>query len=239
MFYPFGNLTITDTTFGTNTTNYTIQLTVADKIKNKNNESDPRTNFQTIPFYGVDDMVDIHANTLGILNDLTAFTQRGVVGFDIDGDIDCVPFADRFNNGLAGWVATFNLTTHNNKDRCLFFLVNPSGSGYVIEECLSGDRYKAVLNESGSIGQVFSSKYTLNSNGSTDSYDNLKCYTIIEQIDDTDDWDYVNLKVLALPYENYVSCSICELWITPKVWSTTPQTWNYGVETANRTWSTN
>ena len=226
-FYPYGNLTITDTTFGT------------DKIKNKNNESDPRTNFQTIPFYGVDDMVDIHANTLGILNDLTAFTQRGVVGFDIDGDIDCVPFADRFNNGLAGWVATFNLTTHNDKNRCLFFLINPSGSGYVIEECLSGDRYKAVLNESGSIGQVFSSKYTLNSNGATDSYDNLNCYTIIEQIDETDDWDYVNLKVLALPYQNYVSCSICELWISPKVWSTTPQTWNYGVETANRTWSTN
>lgn len=238
-FYPFGNLTITDTTFGTNVTNYTIQLTVADKIKNKDNESDPRTNRDVSPFFGSDDMVDIHANTLGILNDLTAYTQRGVVGFDIEGDIDCVPFADRFNNGLAGWVATFNLTTHNDKNRCLFFLVNPSGSGYVIEECLSGDKYKAVLNESGSIGQVFSSKYTLNSNGATDSYDNLKCYTIIEQIDDTDDWDYVNLKVLALPYQNYVSCSICELWISPKVWSTTPQTWNYGVETANRTWSTN
>jgi hypothetical protein len=120
-FYPFGNLLITDTTFGTSTTNYTIQLTVADKIKNKNNLSDGRTNEQSIPFYGVDDMVDIHANTLGILNDLTAFTQRGVVGFDIDGDIECKPFAEQFNNGLAGWVATFNLTTHNNKDRCLFF----------------------------------------------------------------------------------------------------------------------
>ena len=238
-FYPYGNLMITDTTFGTNVTNYTVQLTVADKIKNKNNLSDGRTNFQTIPFYGVDDMVDIHANTLGILNDLTSFTQRGVVGFDIDGDIDCKPFADQFNNGLAGWVATFSLTTHNDKNRCLFFLVNPSGSGYVIEECISGDRYKAVLNESGSIGQVFSSKYTLNSNDGTTSYDNLKCYTIIEQINDVDDWDYVNMKVLALPYENYGSCSVCELWITPKIWSTTPQTWNYGTNVATRTWIQN
>jgi hypothetical protein len=238
-FYPLGNLMITDTTFGTNTTNYKVQLTVADKIKNLNNESDPRTNYQNIPFYGVDDMVDIHNNTLGILNDLTSFTQRGVVGFDIDGEIDCVPFADQFNNGLAGWVATFSLTTHNDKNRCLFFLVNPSGSGYVIEECLSGDRYKAVLNESGSIGQVFSSKYTLNSNGGTTSYDNLKCYTIIEQISDVDDWDYVNMKVLALPYENYGSCSVCELWITPKIWSTTPQTWNYGTNVVTRTWAQN
>ena len=238
-FYPYGNLMITDTSFGTNVTNYTVQLTIADKIKNRNNLSDARTNFQTIPFYGVDDMVDIHANTLGILNDLTSFTQRGVVGFDIDGDIDCKPFADQFNNGLAGWVATFSLTTHNDKNRCLFFLVNPSGSGYVIEECISGDRYKAVLNESGSIGQVFSSKYTLNSNDGTTSYDNLKCYTIIEQINDVDDWDYVNMKVLALPYENYGSCSVCELWITPKIWSTTPQTWNYGTDVVTRTWIQN
>ena len=238
-FYPLGNLMITDTTFGTNVTNYTVQLTVADKIKNKNNESEPRTNQQQIPFYGVDDMVDIHANTLGILNDLTSFTQRGVVGFDIDGEIDCKPFADQFNNGLAGWVATFSLTTHNDKNRCLFFLVNPSGSGYVIEECLSGDRYKAVLNESGSIGQVFSSKYTLDSNGGTTSYDNLACYTIIEQINGVDDWDYVNLKVLALPFANYVSCSVCELWISPKIWNTTPQTWNYGTNVVTRTWAQN
>jgi len=238
-FYPYGNLMITDTSFGTNVTNYTVQLTIADKIKNRNNLSDARTNFQTIPFYGVDDMVDIHANTLGILNDLTSFTQRGVVGFDIDGDIDCKPFADQFNNGLAGWVATFSLTTHNDKNRCLFFLVNPSGSGYVIEECISGDRYKAVLNESGSIGQVFSSKYTLDSNGGTTSYDNLACYTIIEQISGVDDWDYVNLKVLALPFANYVSCSVCELWITPKIWSTTPQTWNSGSNVVTRTWAQN
>ena len=238
-FYPLGNLMITDTTFGTNVTNYKVQLTVADKIKNLNNESDPRTNYQNIPFYGVDDMVDIHNNTLGILNDLTSFTQRGVVGFDIDGEIDCVPFADQFNNGLAGWVATFSLTTHNDKNRCLFFLVNPSGSGYVIEECLSGDRYKAVLNESGSIGQVFSSKYTLNSNGGTTSYDNLKCYTIVEQISDVDDWDYVNMKVLALPFANYGTCEVCELWITPKIWSTTPQNWSSGVNVVTRTWAQN
>jgi hypothetical protein len=45
-----------------------------------------------------------------------------VQGFDIDDNITCLPFADRFNNGLAGWSATFNVITHNNKDRCLFEL---------------------------------------------------------------------------------------------------------------------
>jgi len=238
--YPVGNVLITNSEFGTNVTTYTVQLTVADKIKNKNNESSGSLNQQSIDYFkGVDDTIDIHNNTLGILNDLTSYTQRGVAGFEIDGEIGCVPFSDRFNNGLAGWVATFSLTTHNDKNRCLFFLVNPSGSGFVIEECETGDRYKAVLNESGSIGQVFSSKYTLNSNDGTTSYDNLKCYTIIEQINNTDDWDFVNLKVLALPFENYVSCSVCELWISPKIWNTTPQTWNSGSVVVTRTWSQN
>jgi hypothetical protein len=40
--YPLGNILITDTSFGTSVTTYQIQLTVADKIKNKNNESDDR-----------------------------------------------------------------------------------------------------------------------------------------------------------------------------------------------------
>ena len=133
--YPLGNVLITDSRFETSTTTFTVQLTIADKQKNLNNESSGSTNAQTIPFYGVDDMVDIHANTLSILNDLTAYTQRGVQGFEVNGDIICTPFSDRFNNGLAGWVANFELTTHNDKNRCLFFLVNPSGSGYLIEEC--------------------------------------------------------------------------------------------------------
>jgi hypothetical protein len=120
--YPLGNILITESNFGSNITNYTIQLTVADKIKNKNNESDDRTNAQTVPFYGVDDTIDIHANTLAIINDLTSYLQKSVQGFDINDNIICEPFADRFNNGLGGWVANFTLTTHNDRPRCLFNL---------------------------------------------------------------------------------------------------------------------
>ena len=96
-------------------------------LKNKDNESNPITNEQIIPFYGVDDTVDILANTLAIINDLTSFTQYSVASFDIDGDIVCEPFMDRFNNGLAGHAATFTLVTHNDRPRCLFNLL-PSGS---------------------------------------------------------------------------------------------------------------
>jgi hypothetical protein len=120
--YPLGNIVVIGATFGPSTTTYEVQLLVADKIKNKNNESEGERNLQTIPFYGVDDTVDIHANTLGILNDLLSFTQYSVEAFEIEGDITLEPFADRFNNGLAGWAATFSLVTHNDRPRCIYDL---------------------------------------------------------------------------------------------------------------------
>lgn len=126
-YYPIGNVLITETTFTTNTTEYSVQLLVADKIKLKNNDSSGSANYQVVPFFGVDDTVDIHANTLAIINDLTSYTQRSQQAFQINSDITATPFKDRFDNGLAGWVVTFTLTTHNDKNMCLFDL-NPTGS---------------------------------------------------------------------------------------------------------------
>lgn len=234
--YPIGNINITESNFGTNITNYTIELIVADKIKNKNNESSGSINAQTIPFYGVDDVVDIHANTLGIINDLTSYTQRGVQGFDINDDITCVAFADEYNNGLAGWVATFTLTTHNDRNRCLFFLINPSGSGYIIQDCDTGTQYRATLNGSGSIGQVFASKTTPNSSRDITTYYDYKCYTIVDTFTNNDEYNFVNLPILALPYTDFGNCAVCDLWTNPQIWGTTPQNWNSGSAVAYRVW---
>jgi hypothetical protein len=120
--YPIGNILINATRFEDSQTIYTCQLTIADKIKLKNNESTGKYNKDVIPFFGKDDAVDIHANTLAILNDLLSYTQYAVNNFDIDGGIDCQAFADTFDNGLAGWVATFDLTTHNARPRCMYDL---------------------------------------------------------------------------------------------------------------------
>jgi hypothetical protein len=235
--YPLGNVLITDSRFEPSTTTFTVQLTLADKQKNRNNESTGEENSQTIPFYGVDDMVDIHANTLSILNDLTAYTQRGVQGFEVNGDIVCQPFSDRFNNGLAGWVATFELTTHNDRNRCLFFLVNPSGSGYIIEDCISGEQYKAVLNGSGSIGQVFASSYVPpQSVNITTSY-GYDCYTIVDTFENENDFDLVNLPILELPYSDFGDCPTCLKWIEPQIWGTTFQNWSSGPDVTFKTWS--
>lgn len=121
--YPVGNVSVNSCDFIGTTTEWEIQLIIADKIKNKNNESEGVYNTQTIPFYGVDDVVDIHANTLSIINDLTSFTANSVDGFEITETIINEPFEDRFNNGLAGWVSTFTVVVHNDRNRCLFELL--------------------------------------------------------------------------------------------------------------------
>ena len=121
--YPLGNILILNAVLGDSVTTYTCQLTIADKIKLKNNESVGVHNKQTIPFFGTDDLVDIHANTLSIINDLTSYTQYAVDNFDINDDVSCEAFKDTFENGLAGWVATFDVTTHNDRPRCLYNLL--------------------------------------------------------------------------------------------------------------------
>jgi hypothetical protein len=228
--YPIGNIQILETDFGTNVTNYKCQLVIADKVKVRDNESEGRDNGQIIPYFGVDDKIDVYANALAIVNDLTSYTQRGVQNFEINEDIICTPFADRFDNGLAGWVAEFTLTTHNDRNRCLFFLI-PEDNGFLIEECLTGTRYKAIIDGDIPVGGVFS---TLKTPGLSNTYGNLVCYTIVEPIA-SEEFDFVNLPIL-LPGE-LQNCSICELWINPQVWITTPTAWS-GVDANYRTWST-
>ncbi len=228
--YPMGNILILESDFGTNVTNYKVQLIVADKVKNKDNESNPTNNEQIIPLYGVDDKTDVWANTLSIINDLTSYTQRGVASFEINDDIVCTPFAERFDNGLAGWQAEFTLTTHNDRNRCLFFLIPVDQ--FIIEECLTGNRYKAILDSSNvPVGGVFN---TLKSPGLSNTYGNLVCYTIVEPIQ-SDDWDFVNLPILQPGAIQ--NCAICNLWINPKIWGTTPAAWS-GPDAEFRTWAT-
>lgn len=121
--YPVANIFIDKVRFSGSTSIYSCQLLIGDKIKNKENASDGVTNKMNIPFYGTDDTVDIHANTLAIINDIISFTEKGTTNFNIGSDVVIEAFKDTMDNGLAGWVAGFNLTTHNDRDKCLFDLL--------------------------------------------------------------------------------------------------------------------
>jgi hypothetical protein len=134
--YPLANVIITDATFDGKSTDYGVQIVVADKTKLKGNESSGSNNTQTIEFEGVDDTVDIHANTLAIINDILSYTDRKEEGFEVNGTVSCTAFKERFDNGLAGWSADFTLRVHNDRDFCLFDL-NPDDdvSAYKLENC--------------------------------------------------------------------------------------------------------
>jgi hypothetical protein len=124
--YPLGNILITKSILTEKTIIHTCELTIADKVKQKGNESQPTTNEQSIPYYGIDDTVDIFANTLSIVNDLTTYTQFSVDAFDIPGNIQVVPFKDKFDNGLAGHVASFDLVAFGFRNRCTYTLLTDS-----------------------------------------------------------------------------------------------------------------
>jgi hypothetical protein len=85
--YPLGNVMITKASMGEKDITYSIQITLADKVKDKNNESVGSANNQTIPFDGTDDTVDIHANMLSVMNDLICFSRTGVNAFEFSNDI--------------------------------------------------------------------------------------------------------------------------------------------------------
>jgi hypothetical protein len=123
--YPISNVAITDIRFSDSITIYSIQLIVADKVKLKNNESVGERNRMSVPFQGTDDVIDIWANTLAIINDLVSFTQYSAetTGIQIDSEIKNTPFQDNFDNGLAGFVSTFDIRVHNNRNRCLYNLL--------------------------------------------------------------------------------------------------------------------
>jgi hypothetical protein len=121
--YPLGNILITKSVLTEKTIIHSCELTIADKVKQKANESSATTNEQSIPYYGIDDTVDIFANTLSIVNDLTTFTQFSVQSFDITSNISVMPFKDKFDNGLAGHVAQFDLIAHGYRNRCTYDLL--------------------------------------------------------------------------------------------------------------------
>ena len=72
-------------------------------------------------FVGNDNEQDVLNTQLAILNRLIALLQRGTLYTDkyqVEGTVGCEPFVDRFENKLAGWVATFDVIIQNDMTIC-------------------------------------------------------------------------------------------------------------------------
>ena len=72
-------------------------------------------------FVGNDNEQDVLNTQLAVLNRLVTILQRGDVYTDkyqVLGAVNCEPFVDRFENKLAGWAATFDVSIENDMTIC-------------------------------------------------------------------------------------------------------------------------
>ena len=72
-------------------------------------------------FVGNDNEQDVLNTQLAIQNRLLALLQRGELYTDkyqVEGEVTCEPFVDRFENKLAGWAATFDVLIPNDMTVC-------------------------------------------------------------------------------------------------------------------------
>jgi hypothetical protein len=73
---------------------------------------------QNEPFYGVNNVMDIHNTMLAVANGLIQEIRKGTLwdeGYELVGDPSLQPFQDRFENSLAGWNMTLSINTKNNE----------------------------------------------------------------------------------------------------------------------------
>lgn len=71
---------------------------------------------QTEPFYGANDLQDVHNTQLAAANLLVQSMVRGALWDDdikVEGTPTVEPFKDRFENTLAGWVLNFTVEARN------------------------------------------------------------------------------------------------------------------------------
>lgn len=72
-------------------------------------------------FLGNDNLQEILNTQLALATRVIRVLKKAEVyreQFEIDGNADCEPFQDRFQNHLAGWAVTFTVNTYDNMTYC-------------------------------------------------------------------------------------------------------------------------
>lgn len=72
-------------------------------------------------FRGNNDEQDVLNTQLAILTRVASILKRGdlyVDKYQLQGDMNCEPFVDRFENKLAGWTGTFDVVIQNDMTIC-------------------------------------------------------------------------------------------------------------------------
>jgi len=112
--FPLSHIIVNNTTVGTKTLTFNISILAMDIV-------DISKVATTDIFVGNDNEQDVLNTQLGLLTRIINILQRGDLYtelYQVQGDVSCEPFVDRFENKLAGWTATFDVVVQNDMTIC-------------------------------------------------------------------------------------------------------------------------
>lgn len=112
--FPLSHVIVNNAVVGTKTTSFSISILAMDLVDISNDEV-------TDVFVGNDNEQDVLNTQLALLTRVINELQRGdsyTDKYQIQADVTCEPFVDRFENKLAGWTATFNVVVINDMTVC-------------------------------------------------------------------------------------------------------------------------
>ena len=112
--FPLSHITVNNTTVGTKTLTFNISILSMDIVDISKDEV-------TDVFAGNDNEQDVLNTQLALQTRVINTLQRGDLYTDlyqVQGDVSCEPFVDRFENKLAGWAATFDVIVQNDMTIC-------------------------------------------------------------------------------------------------------------------------
>ncbi len=112
--FPLSHIIVNNCNVASNTMTFNISILAMDIVDESKDEV-------TDIFVGNDNEQDVLNTQLEVINRVVAILQRGDLYtdlFQVDGAVGCEPFVDRFENKLAGWVATFDVLVKNDMTVC-------------------------------------------------------------------------------------------------------------------------
>ena len=112
--YPLSHVMVNNVTVQEKTLTFNMSILAMDIVDVSNDET---TNI----FVGNDNEQDVLNTQLAILTRIATVLKRGdlyVDKYQLQGDMNCEPFVDRFENKLAGWTGTFDIVIQNDMTIC-------------------------------------------------------------------------------------------------------------------------
>jgi hypothetical protein len=112
--FPMGHIIINNVVVGEQVLRFNISVLAMDIVNQSKEET-------VDVFTGNDNVQDILNTQLVVLNNLIQLLNRGDLHTDmyqLDGEPNLEPFYDRFENELAGWMATMDILIYNDIKLC-------------------------------------------------------------------------------------------------------------------------